>query len=363
LKFTEFSIQIFTSLSLIVLITLVFFFTNSVYPQNQNQKCLICHGKPNFKIQHDDGSVHDLFVDNNKLRNSPHKDKMCQDCHYDIIEITAMGHKKDIKKVKCIRCHFENNTVGAPQTDKYSEYQQSIHYKEILKGNPKAPVCQNCHGTHDIVNRSELAKVDFKKEIIKVCGACHIDIYATYATSIHGTSLLEKNNPDVPVCTDCHGEHKIKKTNDSASTVYETNVANTCGKCHSSVNIVEKYGTKADKFDTYEKSFHGISVQFGEITVANCSSCHGIHDIKHKEDPTSTINTANIVKTCGKCHPDANLNYVSAKIHLNSHSQEEGALYYISLIFKWLTLSTIGLLAIHVMLDLRSRFKHRKQKV
>jgi hypothetical protein len=74
-----------------------------------------------------------------------------------------------------------------------------------------------------------------------------------------------------------------------------------------------------------------------------------------------TLLQQNIVKTCGKCHPDANVNYAKGRIHLNSHSEEAGSIFYISNIFKWLTIITITLLAIHVLLDLFRKIRHKAQ--
>jgi len=340
---------------------LILFFipAGNLYSQIQNQKCLICHGKSDFSIKREDGTVKSLFVDENMLRASPHANITCYDCHHDIVEISAVGHKKDVRKVQCTRCHYENNPVGAPETEMYKEYQESVHQQEYLKGNPNAPTCQTCHGTHDIKRRSDLTSLELKKKVTKVCGQCHLDIYSQYSTSIHGAALFEKNSPDVPACTDCHGEHKIKKVDDPKSSVYKTEIYNTCGKCHASEKIVGKYGIKADKFQTYESSYHGIAVQFGEKTVANCASCHGVHDIRPQSDPNSSISPNNIVKTCGKCHPDANANYTKGRIHLNPHSEEAGSIYYISSFFKWLTIITLSLLAVHVILDLIRKLKHR----
>lgn len=331
-----------------------------LYSQNQNQKCLICHGKPDFKLKNEDGSVKQLFVNDSLLAKSPHSKISCYDCHNDIVEITAFGHKKNINKVQCTRCHFENNPVGAPETEKYLEFQESVHQLELNKGNPNAPNCQSCHGSHDVVKRKSLSSLELKKKITQICAKCHLDIYAVYKSSIHGSELFEKNNADVPSCTDCHGEHTIKKHDDPLSSVYETKIYGTCGECHASEKIFEKYGIKSDKIKTYESSYHGIAVQFGEKTVANCASCHGVHDIKPQDDPSSLINPVNIVKTCGKCHPDANANYTMGKIHLNPHNEDSGSIYYISGFFKWLTLITIFLLAIHVMLDLFRKLKHKK---
>lgn len=331
----------------------------SSFSQIQNQKCLICHGRYDFNVKSEDGTLKSLYVNDSLLKSSSHVNIICYDCHNDIVEITALGHKKNVKKVQCTRCHFENNPVGAPETQMYTEFQESIHQQELFKGNPKAPMCQTCHGTHDIKKRNSMSSLELKKKITKMCGQCHLDIYSVFSSSIHGVALFQKNIPDVPSCTDCHGEHKIKKPDDPGATVSKTALYNTCGGCHASEKIVEKYGIKADKFATYEKSYHGIAVQFGEKTVANCASCHGIHDIKSQDDPSSSIHPNNIVRTCAKCHPDANANYTKGRIHINPRSEEAGTIYYVSNFFKWLTLITLSLLAIHIVLDLTRKLKHK----
>ncbi len=328
---------------------------------SQVQKCLICHGKKDLKIQREDGSYQNLYVNEKIMKDSPHYNNTCQDCHSDIVEITALGHKKDVKKVQCTRCHYENNPVGAPETEMYREFQESVHEKEVLKGNPNAPVCQTCHGSHDIKSRESLSSLDLKKKVSKMCGQCHLDIYTEFSSSIHGDALFKKNIVDVPGCTDCHGEHKIRQIGDPSSTVFKTTIDNTCGTCHSSEKISEKYGIKGDKFQTYESSYHGIASQFGEKTSANCASCHGIHDIKSHNDPSSSIHPNNIVETCGKCHPDANANYTKGQIHINPKSKDSGSIYYISNFFKWLTIITLLLLAIHIVLDLIRKIKHKKE--
>jgi DnaJ-class molecular chaperone len=344
----------------ITIILVVFYFHANLYSQISNQKCLICHSKPDFSIKHGDGSVKSLYVNENDLKSSPHYNISCYDCHNDIVEITALGHTKDIKKVECTRCHYEGNLAGAPNTEKYREFQESVHQAERMKGNLKAPVCQTCHGTHNIKSRDSFSPIDLKKNITRICGQCHLDIYTEYSTSVHGKALLENNIEGVPVCTDCHGEHTIKKHDDPGSSVFSTKVYSTCGGCHGSEQITEQYNIKSDQFRTYESSYHGIAVQFGEKTVANCASCHGVHNIKKQDDPASTIHANNIVKTCGKCHPDANANYTKGKIHLNPNSAEAGSIYYISGFFKWLTILTLSFLAIHVMLDLIRKLKHKK---
>lgn len=118
-----------------------------------------------------------------------------------------------------------------------------------------------------------------------------------------------------------------------------------------------KYGIEVEQVKTYERSFHGVAIKFGEKKVANCASCHGTHNILLPEDPDSPVNINNIPETCGKpdCHPGANINYAKGKIHVNPYKKEAGAIYYVAFFFKWLTILTMCGLIIHIILDLQKR--------
>jgi len=326
------------------------------------QKCMLCHGKPGFKKVEETGKVKELYVNLSTIEKSVHKKKTCTDCHADVVEIP---HKQIPQKVKCIRCHFKGNPDGAPQSDKYLEYQESIHGRAVKSGNRKAPICQDCHGNHDIKHTKDVLSKVHKSNVAKTCGGCHIDIYAQYITSIHGKALLLEHRIEAPNCTDCHGEHKILEHTDPKSMVNPVNIVKTCSHCHNSVEIVGKYGIETSQVSTYEHSFHGIAVKFGSKTVANCASCHGKHNIAPSEDPSSPVNIKNIPSTCGQpnCHPGANINYAKGKMHVNPKSKQSGIIYYVAFFFKYLTLLTIIALIAHIILDLNRRSKEwREQK-
>ena len=56
---------------------------------------------------------------------------------------------------------------------------------------------------------------------------------------------------------------------------------------------------------SYADSYHGLAIKGGKLTAANCASCHGVHNIFRSTDPRSTVNAANLGKTCGQCHKGA----------------------------------------------------------
>ena len=124
--------------------------------------------------------------------------------------------------------------------------------------------------------------------------------------------LLLNGNTDAPVCTNCHGEHNILKHNDPDSPVSARNVSKqVCTPCHSSVKLANKYGLSPNRPETFKDSFHGLAIEGGSTTVANCASCHGAHSIKPASDPTSSVYKGNLAETCGKCHPGCKSKFYS----------------------------------------------------
>jgi hypothetical protein len=324
----------------------------------QLKKCSICHEKPDFKKVLESGKVVSLYVDEAELANSVHAGRRCEECHRDIVEIP---HRGVIKRVDCTSCHYEGNPVGAPDSPIYKDYRQSVHGQAAAAGKPEAPVCQDCHGGHNVHKATDPASTVHPLRVAETCGRCHLEIYAQYRTSIHG-ELLKEGNPDVPACTGCHGEHGILSHEDPHSTTYVTRVQETCSRCHAAIGLMSKYGIDVKPVVTYKESFHGVASKYGMRTVANCASCHGVHDIRPPADPKSSVNIQNIPKTCGKsgCHPGANINFARGKIHVDPKSRESGVIYYVSMFFKWLTITVMLALVIHIILDLNRRFRMRR---
>ncbi len=327
-------------------------------PAQALQKCTICHGKQDFHKVEATGRKVSLYVDEAILKKSMHASKDCVDCHVDVVEIPH----KQVGKVNCRRCHYTGNSVGAPEKN-LDQYENSVHGMEVAKGNAKAPVCQDCHGGHDVFSHMAEESQFYRNNIPKTCGTCHIDEYAVYSESVHGVGL-QNGNIDSPVCSSCHGEHNIKRPSDSESRVSPIHVTETCSECHGPKGVVSKYGIKTDRTTTFEESFHGVAQLMENMMVANCSSCHGYHDIRPESDPKSSINRNNIVKTCGKegCHPEASSMFASGQIHIDPKSEESGIVYYISKAFMVLTISTLAGLFIFIILDLFRRAKKARGK-
>ena len=315
--------------------------------------CDICHGKPELKRVLPSGRTQSLHVSRAHIDSSVHVGRECVACHVDVVEIP---HLTGPKPVNCAQCHYQANTVGAPQSDIDQQYAESVHGRAVTGGDPRAPACQDCHGSHRIGRPDNASSQVSRQNVGRTCGRCHLDVFASYRSSIHGT-MAEEGNPDVPTCTGCHNEHGTRSLRDPSSPTHVTHVAATCSVCHAAEGIVGKYGISVGQVASYDESYHGVASQYGVRTVANCSSCHGIHDIRSPDDPASSVHVDNIPSTCGKCHEGANANYARGKIHVQPSDPASGIVYYVSAFFKWLTILTVCGLVCHNLLDLLHHFR------
>jgi formate dehydrogenase gamma subunit len=294
----------------------------------------------------------------------------CLTCHNKKIVSTTEGRStvelKLAQEKLCLSCHLDNPEIRArtiPSAGFIASYESSVHRVALSKGNAKAASCVDCHTSHNVKNGLYPSSSVFRMNIPSTCGKCHAKIMIEYNGSIHGV-LAMKGNKDVPVCTDCHGEHDILRHNNPRSPVAFQNVAEqVCSPCHSSVRLSEKYEIKSDRFKTFTDSYHGLALRGGSVKVANCASCHGVHNIKPASDPTSTINKANLVKTCGKCHAGANENFTKGKIHVNFEKEENPLLYWISTLYTYLIFIVVGGMFVHNSLDFIKKSKVKRLKL
>lgn len=116
-------------------------------------------------------------------------------------------------------------------------------------------------------------------------------------------------------CSDCHGGNPKAADKEGAKDKNYGFVGKPtaqqipafCGKCHSDANLMKKFNPslRVDQIQEYSTSVHGKKLAAGDIKVATCVSCHGVHGIRAPGDPQSSVYAANVAETCGKCHGDA----------------------------------------------------------
>ena len=220
----------------------------------------------------------------------------------------------------CGRCHgqkflMESNGESAQP---FLSYQSSVHGRAVANGSQKAAVCTDCHGVHQILPASDPKSPISKVAVASTCGKCHTDVANTFNASIHGQALA-RGNMLAPTCTDCHGIHSIKPHTDPNSPVAEQNVSrDICARCHEGVRLSQEFGVPGNRVTSYFDSYHGLAAEGGSVVAANCSSCHGVHNILPSSDPRSTINRANLDATCGQCHKGVTQKFTRTPVHLQA---------------------------------------------
>jgi hypothetical protein len=273
------------------------------------EECLTCHGDQDLTLTLPSGEELSLYISDDALERSIHENLgiSCDSCHP---EITGYPHppidyetKRELSRnlyLACEVCHSTN----------YEETLDSMHAEIALAGHPEAPVCTDCHGSHDIQDPD-----DPRSKVSLTCGQCHVEITENYRDSAHGDALIEQDNPDVPVCTDCHGVHDIQ---DPRTAQFRIGSPEMCAHCHDDPGIMEKYDL-SDVYDIYNLSWHGVDVSVYKANWPNiwhesavCTDCHGVHAIFTADDPRSTVHPDNLLATCQECHPDAGPNWTGS---------------------------------------------------
>ena len=357
-----------------------------------NTDCLACH--------EDDAAVRGdgrpVVVKQATFEKSIHGGLACVDCHQDLAALAEFPHAEKLAKVDCATCH----------TDTVEKYKVSVHAAARTQGTTVAATCVDCHGTHDILPKSDPASRTYHLNLAATCEKCHGnadiikkggipgDVTKAFEDSIHGRALAKAGLMVAPTCSDCHGAHDIKKKTDPSSRVALTNVPGTCGTCHEGIankfhagvhgqalargnlkapacqtchtphsiqraestewqlKVIGQCGTcHQDRVATFRDTFHGQVTALGSRAVAGCADCHGPHEVLPSSDARSMTSQANLVTTCGKCHENATANFVQYDPHADKHDRSRNPmLYYTAQFMSLLLAGVFSFFGIHTTL-------------
>ncbi len=315
-----------------------------------NEGCLACHGEPSMTQTLPSGESRSLHVDAVTFGTSVHGEKLsCLDCHPDMSELphpergfTSKRQASLAYYEQCKRCHYST----------FAKTLDSAHQAALARGDVTAPLCMDCHGTHDIVTPNLP-----RGRISRTCAKCHEGVSRTYEQSVHGKALLTENNPDVPVCSDCHRSHDVAGPH---AEQWRAHTPELCASCHADEQVMSKYGLSTLVHRTYVADFHGVTARLrgqGDPrdvpVVARCTDCHGVHDITKVDDPESPVVKANLVKTCRQCHADASENFPAAWLsHYEPSWQKTPLVKSVTVAYQFLIPFMIGGLILQILLHL-----------
>jgi len=113
-------------------------------------------------------------------------------------------------------------------------------------------------------------------------------------------------------CNDCHGgdpnqDDKVAAKDPAKGYLGKPRTADIpafCGKCHNDASFMKKFNPslRVDQEKEYSTSVHGRLLKEGNLKVATCISCHGVHGIRAVSDALSSVYPLNVAETCSKCH-------------------------------------------------------------
>lgn len=337
-------------------------------PGVSNDYCLDCHAVPGTSMTLENGDEISLYVDPQVYDQSVHGQGgyACIQCHTDIREFphppfTAYDARDLSLELydACFRCH----------SSQYERASDSVHQRALENGIREAAVCTDCHGAHNTQRLNDPQSGELLQSarlaIPETCAQCHNAIYELYRDSVHGSSLTEENNPDVPTCIDCHGVHNIE---DPTTAQFRLLSPSICADCHTDEDLMAQYGLSTAVLDTYVSDFHGTTVTiFQKVTPdaatnkAVCYDCHGVHDIRRVDDPEKGLQVReNLLARCQVCHPDATLEFSDSWLSHYIPSPENNPLvYYVNLFYKFFIPGVLGGMALLVALDASWQIRRR----
>ena len=351
-----------------------------------NLQCQGCHapvktlpylGGAKFHTQAHDAYDHGFHA---RAIQGGRKAATCIDCHTRNGDMTTVLPATDLNSTinrnniaeTCGRCHGDKSVMqGSGISDRpFLSYRESVHAKALAQGNTGAAVCTDCHNSHDILPASDSRSPIAKGNIPATCSKCHQSESEEFIQSVHGQAVARGVSRS-PVCTDCHGIHGITSPVAQASSNASTAVATeTCAGCHEGVALTKEFGVAGQRVSSYRDSYHGLASRMGSQVVANCASCHGVHNILPSSDPKSMISANNLPQTCGQCHIGAGVKFATGKIHLTSEltsgdeAQDAGTIG--TRIVRWiyipLIVFVIGGMALHnALIWLRKAAQKKRQ--
>jgi len=347
---------------------------NVYYAQGMaDADCMRCHANDHLKAA--DGRS--MFVSAAEIAASRHSHPRtqavpvsCSQCHSEVNVSRVRPCETITHPVDCSKCH----------EDQGQQFQRSKHGQLLAAKDPNAPSCQDCHGTHRILDKRDPGSATFATNVPELCGRCHREgqkaavryvgtqheIIQHYRESIHGKGLLKSGLTVTATCTNCHTAHMVLPRTDPQSSVNPKNVPATCGACHHGIeeqfeqsvhsrlvsktgkdlpvcndchsahtirrtdetgfmlDIMDKCGRCHQEIaKTYFDTYHGKVSRLGYTKTAKCYDCHGAHDILPVADPRSHLSRANVVATCQKCHANATRRFAGYLTHATHHDPKK----------------------------------------
>ena len=261
---------------------------SSIAKQNIAKTCTRCHAQ----IE----SVHRKVIRGELWEKQPHLIPACVDCHSPH-KVRRVFYTQGMADQDCERCHGDPELRAMRKGRMVSLF---VNQDELAHSRHARVACVQCHTGGNPAETKPCRTMPEKVD----CSICHAEVVGQYRESRHG-QLFAQGSPDAPTCSDCHRPHGTLGKNDSNSPTFSRNVPALCANCHRSGQkaAVRYKGSQEHIVEHYLESIHGQGLlQAGLTVTADCADCHTAHHELPASDPRSSVNRANVARTCGQCH-------------------------------------------------------------
>jgi hypothetical protein len=249
---------------------------STTYPLNLPATCSRCHGDPaiikqghiaigDVATQYKD-SIHGRAVSKSGLLVAAN----CMSCHgsHDIRQKSDPASRVNRANIPA--------TCGSCHEGIMTRYVAGIHGQQFGQGNPKAPVCSDCHSAHGI-QRADVST--WQLDVIRECGTCHVNRIETYRDTFHG-QVTSLGFVRVATCAACHGAHDILPPTDPRSMTSKARVLSTCQQCHPNATAgFADYDPHADKHNPDRNPVLYVAAKFMEWLLIAVFAFFGLHAV------------------------------------------------------------------------------------
>jgi hypothetical protein len=144
----------------------------------------------------------------------------------------------------------------------------------------------------------------FDEEALRIVAAFRDDVHAEVGLSCHN---CHGGNPDPDLADDPSAMDPDFQASPYRGVPARADIPAFCGRCHSDPAYMRRFrpDIRVDQEAEYRTSHHGQALAQGDLKVATCVDCHGVHGILRIGDSRSRVHATRVAETCRSCHGDA----------------------------------------------------------
>jgi len=250
-----------------------------------DRQCLGCHATEGMKKNLQDGGTLSLHVSGDAYAKSVHKANGCGSCHS---EVDIKSHPPSQRDIKGLREYSieRAQACGQCHEDAFKQHAGSVHAMRLSQGNPLAPVCTGCHGSHSVTPRTAY----------ETCVTCHSAALVAHEKWLPNA----KSHHEVVSCAACHAPAALRMID---LRLYDTGTRTWVSEQEGAARF-EKLARSIDAdgngLDAAE--LRKLLGEFNQDEAAPRKSLRGRVELRTGAEAHRLAEKSKAVKTCDSCH-------------------------------------------------------------